>query len=201
MSETNLTPKQLTALEALLGGATNSAAADAAGVNRCTLRQWRSQPEFQAAMRYLQSQRADTIRNQFAALADCALEAVRKILADETTAPALRLKAALSIIQAASTPPPHPVQIGRTKGDDLDRLFSAAYRVAHKELTFSAAEPEPEPEPEEPQPGAATARNAPCPCGSGLKHKRCCGIHAGAQDGGATRQNPPKSATLNKVHG
>lgn len=181
MSENTLSPKQLTALEALLGGATNSAAADAAGVNRCTLREWRSQTEFQTAFRHLQVQRAESIRSRFAAMADNALSTVQKILADEANAPALRLRAALSVIQAASAPPGHLP--ARNKSLDTERLFDAAFLVAQRELAYAA--------PASSAPiDTGTARNAACTCGSGLKYKRCCGVNAPPQPG-ETRQNPP----------
>ena len=43
------------------------------------------------------------------------------------------------------------------------------------------ANPIPPPKPETPpQSTPEIPRNAPCPCGSGIKYKRCCGVHAPA---------------------
>lgn len=75
-----LTPVQLDALEALLAGATDAAAAEAAGVVRTTVSRWKNHdPEFKAAYNAARLKRAERIQNRLWSrideLADTVLEA------------------------------------------------------------------------------------------------------------------------------
>ena len=171
-----LTPEQLTVICALSSGATITQAAEEAGLHRNTINNWRRNSlPFQHALDEAQYDRALYYREQAEALIPQAFEAINQILADPKTPAGVRLKAALALIQLATTPPPPKKQI---------------------ELVFSTPDPSkpvPSPKPA-PPPAKETApivhnsaqqtpirreapkvgRNELCPCGSGLKFKRCC---------------------------
>jgi uncharacterized protein YecA (UPF0149 family) len=171
-----LTPQQLAVISALSSGATMTQAAEEAGVHRNTINNWRRNSHFfQQALAEAQYDQALYFREQAEALIPQAFEAINQILADPKTPAGVRLKAALALIELATTPPPPKKQI---------------------ELVLSTPEPSkpvPSPKPA-PQPAKEAApivhnpapplpyrrespkigRNEACPCGSGQKHKRCC---------------------------
>jgi uncharacterized protein YecA (UPF0149 family) len=150
-----LSPVQAEVAAALARGETVTAAAAAAGVHRTTVHHWlRHEPEFKAAVLAARREYVETLNDELRELTARALETLRKLLDDPTTAPALQLKAALAILQRSQSwnlpesPEPGP----------------------------DAADGHPvEPEKTPSAPAKPVSRNAPCPCGSGTKYKRCCG--------------------------
>ena len=131
-------------------------------------------------------------------LVDLAFQAIREILADPKTAPSIRLKAALAIIQTASTPPEPKRQVTL----DIEKIHVIKHteptiltedpngRFVHKDAQ-SASAPKPvsaTPPPQNAHKNAQTdgrpvaaqpasqkpGRNELCPCGSNKKFKRCC---------------------------
>ncbi|HEY3836359.1 MAG TPA: SEC-C metal-binding domain-containing protein [Bryobacteraceae bacterium] len=178
MSDFALTPQQLKVIEALSSGVTVTQAARDAGVHRNTINYWRRNLRaFRDALADAQYDRALYFREQLEGLTGLAIQAVRDLLADPKTSPAVRLKAALAVIQTATFPPV-------PKQEPCFRLETAPLpKSAQSEMP---PEPEPEPEPQsEPEfeflhkteqhtnPNK-TGRNELCPCGSGQKYKRCC---------------------------
>lgn len=192
MPDTSLTPQQLTVISALSSGATTTAAAEEAGVHRNTINNWRRNLRaFQDSLAHAQYDRALYFRERIEAEIDLAIQALHDILADPKTPPSVRLKAALTVIQTASTPPQPKPQVA---------YAIESVRLADLPLTKSA-QPAPEPKPataapvapntpptfapevhKTAQPAAVpirretvkVGRNEPCPCGSGQKFKRCC---------------------------
>jgi hypothetical protein len=102
--------------------------------------------------------RAMLHREQVEALVDTALNTIREILADPTASPSVRLKAALAILDFASTPPPEPPSC------IVD--FWEFPKSLHKDAQIGSGTHRRE----QPKMG----RNEDCRCGSGLKFKRCC---------------------------
>ena len=98
---------------------------------------------------------------KLAALADIAIDAIRTLVTDPSTPPAVRLRAAKLILDSITAP-----------DDD-----SCIDNTATAQQSRNAA-------PERPGPAAApnsnlrpppkVGRNDYCPCGSGLKFKKCC---------------------------
>ncbi len=186
-----LSTQQLTAICALSSGATLTEAAEEAGVHRNTLANWRrNELPFQYAFAHAQYDRALLFREKAEALADLAIETIKALLADPKTPAGVRLKAALSILQTASTPPEPKKQVMV----DIEKI-----KVAHNpepQNLHNDAQPAVPPPPTSPnvhnnaQPyrreGPKIGRNDACPCGSGKKHKRCCLNMSGAQPQAAT---------------
>lgn len=95
-----LTPVQEKVLALLSAGSTVSAAAEAAGVHRNTIANWRySSSAFRCALLQAESEKARYWQDQIGALAVQAMDAVRGIVTDPNAPAAVRLKAALSILR------------------------------------------------------------------------------------------------------
>lgn len=94
MTDDQLTPRQLRAVEALLAFGEVGAAADAVGINRATLRRWRMLPAFDAALRAAEAEAIDGVARRLTRLSAAALEVIDQTLADADAPTALRLRAA-----------------------------------------------------------------------------------------------------------
>ena len=105
-SQPELSPKQLQVIDAIAGGATVSAAAQQAGVHRNTVANWRRHhPLFAEALAVAQYDKSQLYRERAEDLVDLAFQTLASLLADPQTPASVRLKAALHIIDTASTPP------------------------------------------------------------------------------------------------
>src|SRR6476620_4765682 len=102
-----LSAQQEQVLALLAAGSTTVAAAEAAGVHRNTVAYWRrtSRP-FRDGLTQAQHDKAQLWRERAGELAASALDALKTILTDPKTPAGVRLKAALAILDQASTPPP-----------------------------------------------------------------------------------------------
>jgi len=86
-----LTPKQQKALDALLRGCTQEAAAREAGVHRRTLERWiRQNAAFQQALRDAERDALARVSRRLAALADSACDALAQALAGNAAAAQVR---------------------------------------------------------------------------------------------------------------
>jgi transposase-like protein len=104
--------QQLAVICALSSGATATEAADQAGVHRNTISNWRRNAlPFQYAFAHAQYDRALFYREKAEALADLAIQTIQQILTDPNAPAGVRLKAALTILQTASTPPEPKKQV------------------------------------------------------------------------------------------
>jgi hypothetical protein len=109
LSIPQLSPVQDQVIAALAGGATLSDAAAAAGVHRNTISNWRrSSVHFSTALADARYDRAILVRERADQLAGRAIHVIEQILSDTKVAPSIRLKAALAIVNLASTPPEPP---------------------------------------------------------------------------------------------
>jgi hypothetical protein len=93
----HLTPAQQRVLTLLSAGSTASAAAQFVGVHRNTVGNWLRSAGFRQALTDIRHDQDLAWREQSRALADQALTAIRTVLADPKTTPAVRLEAALNI--------------------------------------------------------------------------------------------------------
>jgi len=168
MLEFGLSSQQLEVICALSNGVAMTAAAEQAGVHRNTIHNWRrNHLPFQQALADAQYGRALYFREQLEAQVDLAVKTLHDILVDPKTPAATRLKAALAVIQLATTPPAPKqqviVQVEKVAVDNPQPKPEAP--PAHNPA--QSAQPIRRPDPK-------TGRNEICPCGSGLKFKRCC---------------------------
>jgi uncharacterized protein YecA (UPF0149 family) len=143
-----LSSAQWNAIANLAAGRTIVSAAEQAGVSRATVHNWLKLPGFQAALDQARQDFAAQIQAKLYEITALALDTIRHTLTDPAISPAVKLKAALAVIDRPLFPKP------------------------------AAAEPEETPQASPKLVLSDTARNAPCPCGSGNKYKRCCGTNA-----------------------
>jgi hypothetical protein len=178
--DTTLTATQEQVLALIAAGSTATAAAASAGIHRNTISNWlRGSPAFSQALACVHFDRALHWREQAESLAPGAVDTIRGIMADVSAPAAVRLKAALAILDKAAAPLPPPPSA--PPSIDPESMHNPA------QVPIPAAvrrEPKPVPDPPQPiesvgppappQPGSKVGRNAVCPCGSGKKFKRCC---------------------------
>jgi hypothetical protein len=173
-------------LAMLSAGKKISEAAESTGIHRNTVGNWlRSSQQFRDGLAFAQYNQALFARECAEELVDDAWFEIKYLLKDTDASPAVRLKAAMFIIQYASAPlPALPANLTE---------MMPGYEL-YPPKTPNDAQPEPEPEPENapapaPEPSSEPiaektpapaqscttkiGRNEPCPCGSGLKYKRC----------------------------
>jgi hypothetical protein len=157
----SVSPVQDQVLAALANGASLADAAAGAQVHRNTIGNWRrSSAEFRSAFANALYDRALLIREQAESLASLAIDAIGEILADPKATPSVRLKAALAILNQATTLPPEP-PASEPPAPDL-----TAPEIVHNDaqsIPTSHSQTLPH-----------IGRNQPCPCGSGSKFKVCC---------------------------
>jgi uncharacterized protein YecA (UPF0149 family) len=146
-----LSTAQLDAVVYLAAGISVSATAQQLDVHRATIHNWLKLPEFQAEVRQAREDHAEYLQAKLKEIADLALDTIRQTLTDPAVSPAVKLKAALAVLDRPLFPKP-----------------SAAV----------PAEPAQQPATATP---VGVPRNAACPCGSGNKYKRCCGSNAPPQ--------------------
>jgi hypothetical protein len=139
-----LTPQQLAVICALSSGATMTHAAQEAGVHRNTLANWRrNQIPFQYAFAHAQYDRALFYREQAEAQVDQAFQTINHLLADPKTPASVRLKAALALIQLATTPPAPKKEFLL----DIEKITCQKVQPAPVPEPIAAQQPEPVPEP------------------------------------------------------
>jgi len=108
---TLFTPEQNDLLARLAAGDSLWTAAQALGLAPATVQHWRRmQPAFALALHDTQSSHADHHRATVAALAPLAFEALEQLVTNPNTPPTVRLKAALHILNTATTPVPQDKQ-------------------------------------------------------------------------------------------
>jgi hypothetical protein len=177
ISETKLSPAQAQVIAALAQGRSVTAAALEAGIHRTTVHHWfRHEPAFKLAVQHATAEYAATLNDGMRDLAVLALETLRNLLADPETPPAVRLKAALAVLERPHFPKegwhlPERIESPREQ-EVLDGLAAMEADVRAMRMADSMEADAPQKKTEN---AAPVARNARCPCGSGAKYKRCCG--------------------------
>jgi hypothetical protein len=167
ISTANLSPAQAQVIAVLVQGRSVTAAALEAGIHRSTIHNWlRHEPAFKTAMQNAHTEYTAALNDSMRDLAALALETLRTLLDDPQTPPAIRLKAALAILQR-----PHFPKEGWHLPESIEGLAAMETDVRARmpdAPTASAPQTERKDSPQ-------VARNAWCPCGSDKKYKRCCG--------------------------
>src|SRR4051794_13449990 len=98
----DLSQRASQAIDSLATEADVGQAADAAGGDRETIRGWLSQdPEFIAGLNRAKLERVERLRAEVRGLADEALSALRELICGAEVPPAVRLRAALAVLQTA----------------------------------------------------------------------------------------------------
>jgi hypothetical protein len=181
MTDSGLSPQQIAVIDALSNGVTVTEAATLVGVHRNTINNWRRNNfAFRHAFAHAQYDRALFHRERAESLADQAYLTLEALFADPKTPASVRLKAALYIIDKASTPPApkaqvqldvEKVRISEDPPHTIDHDLNIVHPVHDSAQSAQSAQSKPEPvRREHPKIG----RNETCPCGSGVKYKRCC---------------------------
>jgi uncharacterized protein YchJ len=152
--ESTLSSVQIDAVTLLASGASITTAATQTGVHRATIHNWLKLTDFHAALHQATRDYADAAQAKLREIAVLALDTIRHTLTDPAISPAIKLKAALAVLDRSLFPKPEA---------PTPEEFTAP----------KTAESIP----------TGTPRNAACPCGSGNKFKRCCGTNAPPQLG------------------
>jgi hypothetical protein len=177
VASSNLSPVQAQVVAALAQGRTITTAAAEAGVHRNTIHNWFHEPAFKTAAEEAQREYAEILSDTMRHLAARALETLANVLDDPKASPAVRLKAALAILQRPHLPNSGwhlPERIEPAREQQVVDFPAMRIAEAIKADAIKANTP--------------IARSAPCPCGSGIKYKRCCGASSPG------KFNPPNSA-------
>lgn len=155
-----LSSAQIDAVALLAAGKPIVAVAKHVGVHRATIHNWLKLPEFRAALEEARCDHLARIENNLREISELAVDTIRHTLTDSEISPAVKLRAALAVLDRPLFP--KPIAPRQEEGQDLPGESPVSVR---REPTASRA-------------SAEIARNAPCPCGSGVKYKRCCGTNA-----------------------
>ncbi len=163
-------PTQQKFVALIATGSSTAEAAAAAGVHRNTVLNWLRSPSFNAAYRQAANRRSAHFHQQAEALAIESFAAIRAIITDPHMPPAVRLKAALAMIDRAdtalATPTPDSLPEPQAEPEPQHPESESPFEESLENLHNSA----------QPQPihSVKIGRNELCPCGSGVKFKRCC---------------------------
>ncbi len=112
MTDFALSQAQIQVISALSDGANSTDAAAQAGVHRNTIASWRRNSlPFREALAHAQYDKAMFFREKAEDMVDLAFQAVHAILTDSKASASTRLKAAMFLIEKASTPPPQKEQV------------------------------------------------------------------------------------------
>jgi hypothetical protein len=122
---TGLSRQQLTAIVELLLGSTVTEAAKEARVDRTTVHRWLSSDAlFVATMNRLKREELDAIRSRMRSAAVTAVETVEELMEGADVHPAIRLRAALAVLEAAGGL--EPERIGPTGVEEVQAEFRRA---------------------------------------------------------------------------
>ena len=166
-SASELSPAQVKAVIGLATGLTVISAASLAGVHRATVHNWKNDPVFHNSLTFAQGEYAAFLEQNLKEMSTLAVDTIRHILSNPETSPAVRLRAALAVIDRPVFPSP------------LARHAQPQPQTQPSPKPLARpAQPQPQTPPSPLPPSTETGRNTPCPCGSGIKYKRCCGVNA-----------------------
>src|ERR1035438_2255897 len=150
LQNSTLSSVQIDAVSLLAAGISIVSTAKNAGVHRATVHNWLKLPEFSAALQEARRDYVAFMNNQLREIAELAIDTIRQTLTDPEISPAVKLRAAIAVLDRPLFP--KPIAPLPEEAEDLPAV--------------------------QPAPSVEIARNAPCPCGSGNKYKRCCGTNA-----------------------
>jgi len=193
-----LTAEQHHVLALLAEGRSLAEAAAQSGVHRNTVRNWRrTVPAFARECELAIREQALVWHEYAVDLAPRAAAVLHEILHDPATPPALRLRAALAVLNTAANPQPKALPLLHSFGAEMEAA-RGRYLTRHSEPV--PAEPPTDVHVQDLKSrtilhnrtatrAPELGRNAPCFCGSGQKYKRCCAPYA------APRNAVPRSAS------
>jgi hypothetical protein len=156
---------QLQVLALISTGSTAVAAAKEAGVHRNTIANWLRMPEFRQAMVQARNEKALYWRECAAAFAEEAIRVIVGLMTQSDIPPSVRLRAALAVLDKATTPLPPELEMPVVELPGPDAMHNDAQSDAQLDTAKTTSAP---------QANHKTGRNELCPCGSGVKFKRCC---------------------------
>jgi hypothetical protein len=120
---TQLSRQQIQVITALAKGGNVTDATREADVDRTTFYLWlRSDPAFQAEFNRAKLEQVQIMRAQIRSLADVAVATIREMPTESKIAPAVRLKAALAVIEAVGAH--EPESIGATDPEEIEHAQS-----------------------------------------------------------------------------
>ncbi len=151
-SNANLSPVQAQVVEALAEGRTVSGAARQAGIHRTTIHHWfRNHTEFKAAAGQAQAEYASALSDEMRELCASALKTLRDLVERSDIPPAVRLKAALAVLNRPHFPQrgwhlPERIESPREQqiADGLTEL-KADYDIMRMSQALESSDPEAEP--------------------------------------------------------
>ena len=152
-----LSSVQLDAVVCLAAGNSITAAAQQADVHRATIHNWLKLPDFSTAVAQAQCTYAERLQDKLKEIAGLAVDTIRHTLTAPEISPAVRLRAALAVLDRSLFPKP----------------AGTIHEQANPTTPVDSGHAQPT--------SAGIPRNATCPCGSGIKYKRCCGTNAPPQ--------------------
>jgi hypothetical protein len=158
IESTTLSTVQLDAIAFLAAGNSIIAVSQHTGVHRATIHNWLKLPEFHQLLDQSRRDHLAHFRSKLGQLTELAFDTIRHTLTDPAVSPAVKLKAALAVIDRPLFPKPTDAVL--QEADEPVQPPQPA--VGRQTLEI----------------GREIGRNAPCPCGSGNKYKRCCGTAA-----------------------
>jgi hypothetical protein len=94
-------------------GRTETSAASSAGVHRSTVHNWMNEPDFQAALADARQKCADLYQDSLHEIAALALDTIRQTLKNADLPPAVRLRAALAVLDRPLRRPRSTAEIRR----------------------------------------------------------------------------------------
>ena len=119
-STPELAPHRADVIAALMRGASVTDATREANVDRTTFYLWlKSDAAFQAELNRAKQEQAEAMRAQLRGLADAAVSTVREMLTGADIPAGVRLKAALTVLQAMGTL--EPQEGATTDPEDIER--------------------------------------------------------------------------------
>ena len=129
---------QLFAIAALVGGASVTHAASGAGVDRTTIHGWLSgDAAFVATLNRAKQEALDATRGELRATAADAVKVVRELMTSPDAPPAIRLRAALALLEAVGGLEPDP--IGPTDPDMVETQWRKAEGAARLERLLAGS--------------------------------------------------------------
>jgi transposase-like protein len=169
-----LTPAQHHVLALLAEGQSLTAAAEAVGIHRNTIRNWRrSVPAFAREIEFAVREQALVWHEAALVLAPKAALVLEEILNDANASASIRLRAALAVLKIAAEPQPKSLRPFPTVAAEMEAEHGQLLKwksMAQSTPVHNAQSCTITPVRKAPEPG----RNSTCPCGSGQKYKRCC---------------------------
>jgi hypothetical protein len=134
-----LTPQQHQVISLLADGHSIIGAAVAAGISRNTIRNWRRcVPAFARELEFATREQALVWHEQALLLAPIATKTISDILNDPEASPALRLRAAITILKMAADPKPKPLRAFPTAAAEMEAAHcSGAKSFGAKSEIFS----------------------------------------------------------------